>query len=111
MYFRAREDCYVTSGIERTKTASWGLAGGGPGRPNSAALRDPEGNRTPVGKITRLLVPKGWTLELHTGGGGGYGPVSERDPRAVLEDTADGYVSDTEARRTYAHVYPDTPPE
>src|SRR5581483_127165 len=82
LFFQAREDMWVTSAVERTKTAPWGLEGGEAGRPNNAAIRLPDGTRTYFGKATRLLVPKGATLELYDGGGGGYGPPSGRDPDA-----------------------------
>jgi N-methylhydantoinase B len=36
-----------------------------------------------------------------TGGGGGYGPASERDRAAVARDVAEGYVSAEAARRDY----------
>jgi N-methylhydantoinase B len=32
-------------------------------------------------------------LVVETGGGGGYGDPSERDPEAVVNDLADGYYS------------------
>ena len=35
------------------------------------------------------------------GGQGGYGNPHERDPKAVAEDVADGYVSAEAARRDY----------
>jgi N-methylhydantoinase B len=107
MFFHMLEDSYVTSALERTKTAPWGLEGGGEGRPNSAALRHADGTRTEFGKATRLHVPKGATLELTCGGGGGYGPPAERDPEAVLADVREGYVTEEHARSQYPHAFPD----
>jgi N-methylhydantoinase B len=104
MFFHMIEDSYVTSALERTRTAPWGLEGGGEARPNGAAVRYPDGKRKEFGKATRLLVPSGATLELTCGGGGGYGPPSERDPDAVLADLREGYVSDAHARRFYPHA-------
>ena len=37
-------------------------------------------------------------------GAGGYGPPWERDPRAVLEDVVEGYVSLEGARQDYGVV-------
>jgi N-methylhydantoinase B len=107
LFFHALEDCYVTSAVERTKTPPWGLEGGLPARPNRAALRAPDGTRTWFGKATRLKVPKGWTLELYDGGGGGYGPPSERDPEAVRADLREGYVTEEYAREHFPHAFAD----
>lgn len=103
--FTMLENAYVTSTVERTKNAPWGLCGGLPARANRAALRYPDGTRTYFGKITRLLVPKGATLELYNGGGGGFGPAGERDPEAVLDDVREGYISEEHARRYYPHAF------
>ena len=74
-------------------------------RANRAALRLPDGTRTFFGKATRLLVPKGATLELYNGGGGGYGPAAERDAAAVLDDVREGYFSEAFSRRHYPHAF------
>ncbi len=105
MHFHILEDSYVTAAIERTKTPPWGLAGGHEGRPNAADLLLPDGSLRRFGKITRLHCPKGSTLRLHTGGGGGYGPAAERDPAAVLADLQEGYVSEARARTDYPHAF------
>jgi N-methylhydantoinase B len=105
MFFHMLEDSYVTSAIERTKTPPWGLEGGLEAQPNANALRLPDGTRREFGKATRLHVPKGATLELTCGGGGGYGPPSERDPAAVHEDVREGYVSEAHARQFYPHAF------
>jgi N-methylhydantoinase B len=106
MFFRLLEDSYATTVVERTKNAPWGLAGGRAGRPNAIALCAPDGERKPLrGKNTRLLLPKGSTLELYNGGGGGYGPPSERDPAAVQADIREGYVTETQARLDYPHAF------
>jgi N-methylhydantoinase B len=105
LFFTVLEDCWVTAAVERTKTPPWGLQGGLSGRANRAALRAPDGTRTWFGKWTRLKVPKGWTLELYDGGGGGYGPPEERDPEAVREDIREGYVSEEHAREHYPHAF------
>src|SRR5581483_4579318 len=106
MFFQMLEDSYATTVVERTKNAPWGLAGGAFGRPNGVAPRSPDGETKPLrGKNTRLLVPKGATLELYNGGGGGYGPPSERDPQAVHADVREGYVTEEQARRDYPHAF------
>jgi N-methylhydantoinase B len=105
MFFHMLEDSYVTSAVERTKTPPWGLEGGGAGRPNGVALRQPDGTRTRFGKATRLKVPKGATLELYCGGGGGYGPPAARDTQSVRSDVREGYVTEQHARQHYPHAF------
>jgi N-methylhydantoinase B len=105
MFFHMLEDSYVTSAIERTKTRPWGLEGGLEGQANANALRLPDGTRKEFGKATRLHVPKGATIELTCGGGGGYGPPSERSPAAIEEDIREGYVTEDHARRDYPHAF------
>jgi N-methylhydantoinase B len=104
--FQLLEDAYVTAVVERTKNPAWGLAGGQPAEiPNSCALRERDGSRRVFGKATRLKVEKGATLELTCGGGGGYGPPSERDPDAIHADVREGYVSEGRARAQYPHAF------
>jgi N-methylhydantoinase B len=105
MHFHMLEDSYVTAAIERTKNPPWGLEGGLEAVPNTADLLLPDGSSRRFGKITRLHCPKGSTLRLHTGGGGGYGPPKERDPEAVHADVREGYVSDEHARCFYPHAF------
>jgi N-methylhydantoinase B len=106
MFFHLLEDSYATTVVERTKNAPWGLEGGLAGRPNAVVLRRPGGRTEPLkGKNTRLFLPKGSTVELYNGGGGGYGPPSERDADAVRADLREGYVSEEAARRDYPHAF------
>jgi N-methylhydantoinase B len=106
MFFCLLEDSYATTVVERTKNAPWGLEGGRAGRPNRIALRAPDGQTEPLrGKNTRLFLPKGSTVELYNGGGGGYGPPSERDPESVRADIREGYVTEEQARRDYPHAF------
>jgi N-methylhydantoinase B len=65
----------------------------------------PDGSRKRFGKATRLHCPEGSTLELHTGGGGGYGNPAERDPEAVRADVREGYVTEGHARQHYPHAF------
>jgi N-methylhydantoinase B len=105
MFFHILEDSFVTPVIERTKTPPWALEGGGESRPNAGILRLPDGTRRSFAKATRLGLPKGSTVELHTGGGGGWGPPPERDPAAVRADLREGYISEEHARGHYPHAF------
>ena len=103
--FRMLEDAWITSTLERTKNPPWGLEGGGEARANSMQVELPDGSRESYSKATRLRLPEGAVVHLHTGGGGGFGPPSEREPQAVLDDIADGYVTEARARRDYPHAF------
>lgn len=104
-FFRMTEDIYITTVVERTRNAPWGLSGGGFAVPNGAAVRFPDGRLVPVPKTTRLAVPKGAVLELATGGGGGYGDPKARPREAVLADLKAGYISEEFAREHYPQAF------
>ena len=103
---RLLEDAELTSVIDRTCVAPTGLAGGGSARPNSAHLFLPDGTHVACAKATRLAAPADSVLELRTGGGGGFGPMPEREIESVLEDVREGYVTALHARRDYPHAFP-----
>jgi N-methylhydantoinase B len=105
--FHFLEDSYMTSTVERTRNAPWGLDGGGEARANAVAVELPDGTRTPYSKATRVPLPKDAVVHLSTGGGGGYGPAAERDPEAVRADVRDGYISEAHARAHYPHAFED----
>lgn len=98
------DSTWVTAAVERTIDPPWGIEGGGPARPNSSLLHLPDGTVLPAAKAT-LNAPTGAVLALHTGGGGGYGPPSERDPAAVLDDLKNGYITEEHARQHYPHAF------
>lgn len=101
--YRLEQPMTMTISLERTKTAPWGLHGGGAGRPNGVTIHEPSGVSTGYSKVSDLAVPAGSVVELRTGGGGGYGPPAERDPLAVRDDVVDGIVTAEAA----AEHYPD----
>ena len=84
------ETTYVTTVVERTLNAPWGLEGGGFAAPNDAEVRHPDGRVIKVPKATRCEIPPDSVLVMSTGGGGGYGPPSERTAEAVAKDLRGG---------------------
>ena len=46
----------------------------------------------------------GSSIDLMTGGGGGFGAPAERDPEQVRDDVIDGFVSREAAERDYGVV-------
>ncbi len=73
---------------ERLKFAAPGLVGGGPGALGEVLLNDQPLADTRV----QVILAPGDTLLLRTPGGGGYGAVVERDPRAIERDRLLGYL-------------------
>lgn len=104
-HFRMTEDTFITTAVERTKNAPWGLAGGGSARPNGVGVRFPDGRFESLPKTTRFVVPKDAVLELSTGGGGGYGAPADRPKSAVEADLKAGYISEEFARQHYPHAF------
>ena len=105
LHFRMLEKSYVTTVVERTKNAPWGLQGGGAGKANRAGVRYLDGHFESRPKDTRIEVPRDGVVELNTGGGGGYGPPSERTVEAVQADLRAGYISEAFARRHYPQAF------
>ncbi|MCC7285129.1 MAG: hydantoinase B/oxoprolinase family protein [Burkholderiaceae bacterium] len=103
--FRFTEQINMTAAIERAQNNPWGLAGGGEARPNGAGVVYPDGRRRDFSKVTRLPLPAGTVFTLRTGGGGGYGPSTERPVEKVLDDLRDGYISEAFARRHYPQAF------
>jgi N-methylhydantoinase B len=104
-HFRMLEDTYVTTAVERTLNAPWGLEGGGSARPNAAAIISPDGTVVARPKATRLPAIKGAMIRLQTGGGGGYGDPGKRSVEAVRKDLKEGYISEEFARRHYPQAF------
>ncbi len=102
---RLLEDAEFTSVVDRTRVSPAGLAGGRAARPNGAALVRPDGTRIACSKATRVPAPAGSVFELWTGGGGGFGEPSHRDPAAVFEDIREGHLTEARARLDYPHAF------
>jgi N-methylhydantoinase B len=101
-------DAFCTAIMERSKVPPWGLFAGESARPNLMRVRFPDGHAEEHGKATALPLPKGTVVELHTGGGGGYGPPADRDTEPILEDLREGYVTEHAARLAYPHAFTET---
>jgi N-methylhydantoinase B len=92
---------FVTFSLERQATPPWGLWGGKAGAVNGVDITSPDGTVRHVRKATQHPIAEGERVRIMTGGGGGYGPPSGRDPDAVRHDVREGYVSAEAARRDY----------
>ena len=82
----------LTLWLERSQVPAWGLYGGHPGKATTGTLMIGSESET-ILKTPPRRLPAHSVLVVETGGGGGYGEPSERDPEAVADDLADGYYS------------------
>ena len=81
---------------DRITTKPQGLGDGGPGRSGIARLNGRELEAFPP-----IRLQPGDVVELRLGGGGGFGPVTERVRDAIARDVDLGYVTLEGARRDY----------
>jgi N-methylhydantoinase B len=100
-----RDIRFVTAGeflsvIKKTKSAPWALDGGAQPDPNQVIVF-PGTERERRVSTKRTPVVPGDRITLLTAGGGGHGDPRLRDPDAVREDIAEGYVSPAAARDVY----------
>jgi N-methylhydantoinase B len=90
---------YLSDG---TYNPSVGVRGGFPGGKASQRKRGLDGRLSDeLGSYAQVRLQPGETLVGHTCGGGGYGPPHERDPRRVLEDVREGWISPERSLEVY----------
>ncbi|MGW4028586.1 hydantoinase B/oxoprolinase family protein [Streptomyces sp. NPDC004838] len=77
-----------------------GLAGGAPGRAGEVAFHTGDGWRPAPSGATDAEITGG-RLRMRLAGGGGYGDPALRERAAVLDDLADGLISEAAARDIY----------
>jgi N-methylhydantoinase B len=85
---------------DRARSVTWGIEGGLPSFPHGVWLNDEF-----LGAVfSNVPVQTGDTFTRPSAGGGGFGDPLERDPAAVCDDVADGYVTVERAARDYGVV-------
>ena len=85
---------------DRHKFQPYGVFGGQPGQLAEIIL-NPDGNAEPLGSKEMREINQGEVISYRLSGAGGYGDPKDRDPQAVRDDVADGYVSARAAFETY----------
>ena len=85
---------------DRHRIQPYGVYGGQPGRLAETIL-NPGGAAEALGSKETREISRGDLVSYRLSGGGGYGDPRERDPDAVRDDVADGYVSRAAAAETY----------
>jgi N-methylhydantoinase B len=88
--------------------APWGIFGGEEGTPGDLILNPGTDREEHLpSKIPDRRTRAGDTVRTVSPCGGGYGDPLERDPRRVLDDVLDGFVSENNARAQYGVVLSD----
>jgi N-methylhydantoinase B len=87
---------------DRHKVQPYGIFGGKPGALAESNLYRGNQKLALHSKEMRDLE-QGDVLSFNLSGAGGYGPPERRDPAAIEEDLADGYVSAAAAERDYGY--------
>ena len=87
---------------DRHKFDPYGLFGGEAGARAETVL-NPGRNARSLPSKALLQIEKGDIVSFRLSGAGGYGPPAERDPKAIAEDLADGYVTPAHAAAKYRY--------
>lgn len=88
------DDVTVSLWFERHNTPGWGLFGGEDAISTTVLVqRDESELPQQILKVNRFPLSLGSRIWVKTGGGGGYGPISERDQSEIERDILNGYVT------------------
>jgi N-methylhydantoinase B len=88
----------------RVECPPWGLWGGQPGAVAETLVKGPDEAEFRPSAGGRYMGAVGSEVIYRTAGGGGWGDPLERDPRRVLDDVREGYVSPRSALEDYGVV-------
>jgi N-methylhydantoinase B len=80
------DDVLLSLWFERNKTPSWGIDGGQSGASPEVWVAVPGKVNERILKVNAMPVPAGTTIEVLTGGGGGWGNPTRRSDVARRED-------------------------
>jgi N-methylhydantoinase B len=104
-------DCILTARTSNHRQGAWGL-NGGEGPPLSRTVINPDTPQTEeMDCMETRTVPAGTVRRREQTGGGGYGDPRERPQQLVLQDIADGYISQEAAAAHYGHRAVDDDPK
>jgi N-methylhydantoinase B/oxoprolinase/acetone carboxylase alpha subunit len=101
--------CVVSTCLDRSLIAPFGLFGGSDGAPNVMWLkRAGDEDWAPLNsRQSNMPLETGDVVRIETAIGGGFGDPLERSAEAIAEDVADGYISSADADRVYGVVLGD----
>jgi N-methylhydantoinase B len=94
--------CDLQAMFDRVKYPPWGVQGGKEGKAGQITVVKKSGETEIVYKSKGYPLQPGDQIIVETGGGGGYGPPSERSRELIERDLRRGYVSTDSAAKDYA---------
>ena len=102
----AAENTVISYICDRERAVVWGIEGGLPSMPHGLTLKRAGADREEWlgATFSDVRIGTGDEFSRPTAGGGGFGDPLERDPKLVLEDVADDYVSIERAAKDYGVV-------
>ena len=103
-YRMLESDCYMALVTENTKDpTSKGLGGGRDAKTGYFVINPGRADEKTYSHAVSSIGPfaAGDSWRVVTGGGGGWGPPTARDPERVLYDVRNGYIGAAEARDVY----------
>ena len=100
--YRILEDCLLQTNLDRTDHPAWGVLGGKDALSGSVTvINEQTGENTSMCKARGEELKAGELVILSTGGGGGCGPVEERELALLQRDLDEGYVTRAAAESIY----------
>jgi len=103
--FYVWHDSVITIHADREKVTPYGLAGGLNGGPAKLILNRGSEREVNLGMFAvNIQLKPGDHITFQSNGGGGYGNPLERDPRLVLEDVIDGFITLETAKEVYGVI-------
>ena len=83
----------VNTAGDGARHGACGMNGGEDGRPHDYAIRSPgKRRRRLLTKEEGVVVEPGVVFEIHSGGGGGWGPAPQRDAGLDARDRREGLI-------------------
>ena len=100
--YRILAPCQLGTNLDRTLCPPWGVQGGEPAKPGRfIVVKAATGEEFTADKENDYSLEPGDLVCVETGGGGGYGPPSERALDLIQRDLDASYVTRTAAERDY----------
>jgi N-methylhydantoinase B len=97
--------CNLQAMFDRVKWPPWGVQGGKAAKPGQIIVVKKSGETEILYKSKAYPLEPGDRIIVETGGGGGYGPPTDRNPEYIERDLMRGYVSAEAAARDYGVKY------